>query len=199
MTTALEQHEHDLDQLVQIARAGEEVVLTKDGRAVAKITAFSPAIPAPITELGIEDALTPGIPPMEAASATGTASTAGGNPAVRATSAAPGPRKASPEALRAWMQKAAAAAAAGATGKRGLTSDEIIDELREESATPRRKSPEDVVAELRSARRVLTEEEMQRRREWLEMVSRHAEAASTGKVGGPTTEQIIEELREERC
>jgi antitoxin (DNA-binding transcriptional repressor) of toxin-antitoxin stability system len=60
-------------------------------------------------------------------------------------------------------------------------------------------SPEEVVAELRSARRVLTEEEMQRRREWMGRVSRHAAAASTGKAGGPTTEQIIEELREERC
>lgn len=120
-----------------------------------------------------------------------------GRPVVRLTGVPAPKSKPSPESLKRWMDEAAAAAAAGATGKPGPTSDEIIAELRE-SATPHRKSPEEVVAELRSARRVLTEEEMQSRREWLERVSRHAEAASTGKVGGPTTEQIIEELREER-
>ena len=109
MTTALEQHEHDLEQLVQIARAGEDVVLTKNGQAIAKITALPPAIPAPITGLRIGEALAPGIPRTETALKI---------------------RKPSPEAFRIWIEKAAASAAAVATGKKGATTDEIIEDLR---------------------------------------------------------------------
>ena len=39
MTAALEQTPTDLEHLVQLARNGEEVVLTKAGQPVAKITA----------------------------------------------------------------------------------------------------------------------------------------------------------------
>lgn len=60
-------------------------------------------------------------------------------------------------------------------------------------------TPEEIVAKLRRERRPLTAADMARRREWLAMVATHAAAAGTGKVGGPTTEEIIDDLREERC
>ena len=109
MTTALEQHEHDLEQLVQIARAGEDVVLTKDGQAIAKITAMPPSIPAPINGLLIGEALEPGILKSNVAAKN---------------------RKPGPEVFRNWVKKAATAAAAAATGKKGETTDEIIEDLR---------------------------------------------------------------------
>lgn len=40
MIAALEQSGPDLAHLVQIAQGGQEVVLTKEGKAVAKITAM---------------------------------------------------------------------------------------------------------------------------------------------------------------
>ena len=40
MTAALEETPTDLEHLVQLARNGEEVVLTKAGQPVAKITAM---------------------------------------------------------------------------------------------------------------------------------------------------------------
>ena len=40
MTAALEQTPTDLEHLVQLARNGEEVVLTKAGQPIAKITAM---------------------------------------------------------------------------------------------------------------------------------------------------------------
>ena len=159
MTTALEQHEHDLEQLVQIARAGEDVVLTKDGQAIAKITALPPSIPAPITGLRIGEALEPGIP---------------------LTPAAPQSRKAPPGVIKECVKKAAVAAAAGATGRHGKTSDEIVAELREERTAP-------------------TDAEMESRRKWLLHIERRAAEASTGKTGCSTTEEIIEDLRSERC
>ena len=106
--------------------------------------------------------------------------TNGGKPVVRLTGVLTPKPKPSPESLKRWMDEAAAAAAAGATGKCGPTSDEIIAELREERTSP-------------------TDAELEARREWLEKVARHAEAASTGKTGGPTTEEIIDDLRSERC
>jgi len=39
---------------------------------------------------------------------------------------------------------------------------------------------------------------VERRRKWLKDLAAHAQRASTGKTGGPTTEQIIDEFREER-
>ena len=109
MTTALEQHEHDLEHLVQIARDGEDVVLTSNGQAVAKITALTPSVPAPITNLRIGEGLQPGISPPAAASQS---------------------KKAPPGVIKDWIEKAAAAAAASATGKKGATTDEIIEDLR---------------------------------------------------------------------
>ncbi len=159
MTTALEQREHDLEHLVQIARSGEDVVVTRDGQAVAKITALPSPIPAPPPELRIEHALQPGIPQASGASKS---------------------RKAPPGAIKEWLEKAAAAAAAGATGKRGKTADEIVAELREERTAP-------------------TEAEMESRRKWLLHIERRAAEASTGKTGCSTTEEIIEDLRSERC
>ncbi len=111
MITAIEQHEHDLEELVQIARAGEEVVLTRDGQAVAKITALPPSIPGLVTQLRTGEGLQPGIPGMNIAAKN---------------------RKPSPEALKKWMAEAAAAAAAAATGKPGMTTEEIIDDIRSE-------------------------------------------------------------------
>lgn len=90
MTAALEQSPADLEHLVELAQSGEEVVLTKAGLPVAKITAM-----------------------------------------------------------------------------------------------PARREP-------------LTLAEAERRRQWLENLAAHAQRASTGKTGGPTTEQMIDELREER-
>ena len=58
--------------------------------------------------------------------------TEGGKPVVRMTGVAVPKPKPSPESLKRWMDEAAAAAAAAATGKRGMTSDEIIDDLRSE-------------------------------------------------------------------
>ena len=159
MTTALVQHEHDLEQPVQIARAGEDVVLTKDGQAIAKITALPPSIPAPITNLRIGEGLESGIPEKNIAAKN---------------------RKPPPEAFRNWVEKAAAAAMASATGKRGKTADEIVAELREERNAP-------------------TEAEMESRRKWLLHIERRAAEASTGKTGCSTTEEIIEDLRSERC
>ena len=50
-----------------------------------------------------------------------------------------------------------------------------------------------------TARRNLpTPSEVERRRKWLEDLAAHAQRADTGKTGGPTTEQIIDEIREER-
>ena len=56
--------------------------------------------------------------------------TDGGKPVVRLTSVPATPRKPAPGAVKAWVERAAAAAAASATGKRGMTTDEIIDDLR---------------------------------------------------------------------
>ncbi len=91
MTAALEHHVHDFERLVEIARQGEEVVLTKDGLAVTKLTAL------------------------------------------------PNPRD---------MPSAA---------------------------------------------------ELTLRRQWLEDVAKHALRASTGKPGSPTSEEIFDEIRAERC
>lgn len=43
-----------------------------------------------------------------------------------------------------------------------------------------------------------TPSEVERRRKWLEDLTAHAQRADTGKKGGPTIEQIIDEIREER-
>lgn len=100
--------------------------------------------------------------------------TDGGEPVVRLTAVPARKRTASPEALRKWRDEAAA------TGRTGMTSDEIVAELRAQKAPP-------------------TEAEMESRRQWLAEVARHAAAASTGKTGGSTTEEIIDDLRSERC
>ena len=44
-----------------------------------------------------------------------------------------------------------------------------------------------------------TPADLARRRKWLEELTLHAERAGTGKAGGATTGQIVDELREERC
>ena len=132
MTTTLEKMLAEPKTLIDLARSGEEVVLTDGGEPVIKMTGlgaakvkFSPKkLNAWPDELAIHAAA--------ASTAKNSGTTDGGDPAARPTPAVPGPRKASPGALRDWMQKAAAAAAAGATGKRGMTSDEIIDDLRSE-------------------------------------------------------------------
>jgi hypothetical protein len=43
-----------------------------------------------------------------------------------------GPRKAPPGAISAWLKEARAFAVASATGKRGETVDEILEDLRSE-------------------------------------------------------------------
>ena len=58
--------------------------------------------------------------------------TDGGKPVVRLTGIATGPHKAPPGAIAALLKEAEAMAAAGATGKRGMTVDEIIEDLRSE-------------------------------------------------------------------
>lgn len=58
--------------------------------------------------------------------------TEGGKPVVRLTGISNGPRKAPPDAIAALLKEAEAMAAAGATGKRGMTVDEIMDDLRSE-------------------------------------------------------------------
>lgn len=110
MTTSIESHEHDLAQLVKIARAGEEVVVTEKGHAIAKITAL-PIAPPVMANESITESCQPG---------------------WLGKSAARAPRKAPPGAIKAWMERARELAASSATGKRGMTSDEIIDELRSE-------------------------------------------------------------------
>ena len=147
--------------LIDLARSGEEVVLTEAGEPVVKVmkvTALSRAISPPVAGLRIEEALQPGNP--------------------QADIAGRGP-KAPTGAIKAWMEEAKALAASSATGKRGMTPDEIV-------------------AKLRAERRPLTEAEMESRRKWLDDVARHAAAASTGKTGS-TTEEIIDDLRSERC
>ena len=58
--------------------------------------------------------------------------TDGGKPVVRLTGIATGSRKAPPGAIAALLEEAEALAAASATGKRGMTVDAIIDDLRSE-------------------------------------------------------------------
>ncbi len=38
-----------------------------------------------------------------------------------------------------------------------------------------------------------------RRRQWIRRLTEHADSASTGKSGGPTVEEILEDSRAERC
>ena len=38
-----------------------------------------------------------------------------------------------------------------------------------------------------------------RHRQWLGRLAEHAARASTGKIGGPTTEDILEEIRADSC
>ncbi len=97
-----------------------------------------------------------------------------GEPVVNLTAVTARKRKASREALRKWREEAAA------TGRQGMTADEIVAELRAERTAP-------------------TEAQMESRRKWLDQVARHAAAASTGRTGGSTTEEIIDDLRSERC
>lgn len=136
MIASLEGHEHDLEQLVKIARAGEEVVLTENGHAIAKITALPVAAPV-MTNLPISEALQPGWPQKQ--SAIGT---------------------------REDLQ--------------GMTPDEVVAKLRSQKNAP-------------------TEAEMESRRRWLDRVARHAAAAATGKEGCSTSEEIIDDIRSERC
>ena len=102
--------------------------------------------------------------------------TDGGKPVVRLTSVPATPHKPAPGAVKAWVEKAAASA----SGKHGKTADEIVAELREERTAP-------------------TDAEMESRRKWLLHIERRAAEASTGKSGCSTTEEIIEDLRSERC
>jgi len=44
-----------------------------------------------------------------------------------------------------------------------------------------------------------TATELARRRKWLEELRKMREEADTGKRGGPTTEEMLDEMREERC
>ena len=106
--------------------------------------------------------------------------TEGGKPVVRLTSVPATPSKPAPGAVKAWVERAADEAAASATGKHGKTADEIVAELREDRTAP-------------------TDAEMESRRKWLDRVTRRAIEASTGKTGGPTTEEIIDDIRPERC
>lgn len=85
MTTTLQQMIAEPKPLLDRARAGEEVVLTENGKPVLRLLGF-----------------------------------------------AKGPRKAPPGAIAALLREAEAFAAASATGKRGETVDEIIDDLRSE-------------------------------------------------------------------
>jgi len=47
MTATLEQTKADLARLVGLAQQGEEVVITSEGRAVARLTGVAPAKPSP--------------------------------------------------------------------------------------------------------------------------------------------------------
>ena len=47
MTATLEQTQSDLPKLVNLVQQGEEVVITSQGRAVAKLSAVPPSAPAP--------------------------------------------------------------------------------------------------------------------------------------------------------
>ena len=47
MTATLEQTQSDLLKLVNLVQQGEEVVITSQGRAVAKLSAVPPGVPSP--------------------------------------------------------------------------------------------------------------------------------------------------------
>lgn len=47
VTATLEQMQSDLRRLVNLVQQGEEVVITSQGRAVAKLSAVPPSAPAP--------------------------------------------------------------------------------------------------------------------------------------------------------
>jgi antitoxin (DNA-binding transcriptional repressor) of toxin-antitoxin stability system len=47
MTATLEQTQAELPRLVSLAQQGEEVVITSQGRAVAKLSAVPPSAPPP--------------------------------------------------------------------------------------------------------------------------------------------------------
>ena len=132
MTATLQQMLAEPKSLLELARSGEEVVLTDGGEPVVKLT----SVPAREKE------------------------------------------RASTERKQ-LVDDVAAPSAASAPDKSGTTPDEIV-------------------ARLRTERKVLTEAEMERRRKWLDDIARHAAAASTGKTGS-TTEEIIDDLRSERC
>ena len=85
MTATLEQMIAEPRLLLDRALAGEEVVLTENGKPVVRLLGFTK-----------------------------------------------GPRKAPPGAIAAWLKEARAFATASATGKRGETVDEIINDLRSE-------------------------------------------------------------------
>ena len=50
MTATLEQTQSDLLRLVNLVQQGEEVVITSQGRAVAKLSAVPPRAPSPNRE-----------------------------------------------------------------------------------------------------------------------------------------------------
>lgn len=47
MTATLEQTQSDLLKLVSLVQQGEEVVITSQGRAVARLSAVTPDVPTP--------------------------------------------------------------------------------------------------------------------------------------------------------
>jgi antitoxin (DNA-binding transcriptional repressor) of toxin-antitoxin stability system len=47
MTATLEQTQSDLARLVSLAQQGEEVIITSQGRAVARLTGVPPVKPSP--------------------------------------------------------------------------------------------------------------------------------------------------------
>jgi len=47
MTATLEQTQADLLKLLKLVQQGEEVVITNQGRAVARLSAMPPSVPSP--------------------------------------------------------------------------------------------------------------------------------------------------------
>ena len=131
MTTTLQQMLAEPKTLLDLARNGEEVLLTDGGKPVVRLTSVpaTPRRPAP----GAVKAWAERAAAAAAASATGTSGKTADEIIAELRAERSAPTDAEMESRRKWLDHIARRAAEASTGKTdGPTSDEIIDDLRSE-------------------------------------------------------------------
>ena len=132
MTATLQQMLDEPKTLLELARSGEEVVLTDDGKPVVRMTGVPASKPKPSQE-----ALNAWIDEVARhAKAASTGKANGPTPdeivaKLRADKTVP--TEAEMEKRRKWLERVAARAIEASIGKKdGPTTEQIIDDLREE-------------------------------------------------------------------